>query len=319
MSSRSAILPDSQRLAQLVNGTSPLGQGPFWLINMLKFKPGGVEEYRKYAAAVKPLMEQVGAFCVFRLYDNVQTVINGDGVLPDWDGVFIGSYPSPEAFQKFSSSEAYRIAHKHRAVALEATEMYACAGSWATDATAAGFARGPTEKFDMGHMPEAELVAAEKAKDERRMAAIGGDPERFMAFLQDDRFAAGRVWMLNLLKYEPGKGKMFYSEYGARAQRHIGGTMKQGSGGGVQLRASPVFTLKGADYDDIAVMQYPSRMAFAGYAMGSDRKGDKTLDAGFVLRTAGLAVQGLVCLGPESDPDCVQDPRGPRLQATAKL
>merc|ERR1711924_143490 len=132
--------------------------------------------------------------------------------------------------------------------------------------------------------------------DSRRMAAIGGEPERFMGYLQDERFETGRVWMLNLLQYEPGKGKAFYMEYGMRAQSHIAG-MKQGSGGGMQMKASTVFTLKGTDYDDIAIMQYPSRMAFAGYAMGSDRKGDKTMSDGFVLRTAGLAVQGLICLG----------------------
>jgi hypothetical protein len=37
---------------------------------------------------------------------------------------------------------------------------------------------------------------------------------------------------------------------------------------------------------------------------------------GFVLRTAGLAVQTLICLGPESDPGAVQDPEGPEVLPT---
>ena len=43
------------------------------------------------------------------------------------------------------------------------------------------------------------------------MNAIGGNPESFMNYLQDPRFASGRVWQLNFLKYEPGdQGKYSY-------------------------------------------------------------------------------------------------------------
>lgn len=323
MSSNSALLPDRDRFQRFVKGDSPLGTGKFWLVNMLKFKEGGVAEYRKYEEAVKPLIEQAGGKCIFRLYENVATVIDGGGLVPDWDGVFIGEYPSPAAFGAFSTSEAYREAHKHRAAALENTEMYACQASWtsslsAGDTSADVKAISGIPDLDMDMLVPRRL-ADEKAKDKAAMKAISGNPAKFMRYLQDDRFASGRVWQLNFLKYEGGGRDKYYLEYGARAQGHISDTMKKGSGGGVQLVSRQVFALKGTEYNNIVIMQYPSREAFVNYAAGSDREGDKGMSDGFVLRTAGLAVQGLVCLGPEADAEAVQDPNGPILQPTSKL
>lgn len=322
MSKHSALMPEDDRYDRFVKGDSPLGTGRFWMVNLLKFKEGGAHEYRKYADAVIPLMDRAGGRCIFRLYDHVATVIDGGGLVPDWDGVFVGEYPSPAAYAAFATSEAYRKAHNHRAAALEATEMYACQAFWTSSASASWTGPQAEPNWDMDlSMPR--RLAAEKKHDKAAMMAIGeygkSVPEKIMRYAQDDRFASGRIWMLNLLKYESGDKAKYYYEYYARAQSHISGTMQEGSGGGVQMASQKVFALLGPEYDNIAIMQYPSKEAFFGYASGSDRKGNAGMSDGFMLRTAGLAVQGLVCLAPEADAEAVQDPNGPKVQPTSRL
>ena len=131
--------------------------------------------------------------------------------------------------------------------------------------------------------------------------------------------------MLNLLKYEPGDLAEYYLEYGARAQRHLSTSLaSDGPGAGIQMSAPVVFTLSAGapEYDNIVIMQYPSRTAFLSYAQGTARKEqNNSMEDGFVLRMAGLAIQGLVCLGPESDPHAIGDPDGPVLMSngSAKL
>lgn len=311
------LVPERDRYDLFVKGDSPLGNGRFWLVSMLKFQEGGVAEYRTYEAAVTPLLEQAGGKAIFRMYDHVATVVDGGGVVPDWDGIVIAEFASPSAFAAYVSSEAYRAAHKHRAAALQAMEMYACRAFWAGQgADEQGLKAQPNWDTDMS-VPR--RLADEKAKDDAAMKALNGSPEKVMAYFQDERFATGRVWQLNLLKYEGDGRDKYYAEYFARANAHIDGTMKKGSGGGIQVFSRGVFSLKGHEYDSLAIMQYPSREAFMGYALGSDRRGDAGMSDAFVLRTAGLAVQGLVSLGPEADAQAVRDPKGPVVRPASKL
>eukprot|EP00746_Dinoflagellata_sp_MGD_P042436 gnl/MRDRNA2_/MRDRNA2_202908_c0_seq1.p1 gnl/MRDRNA2_/MRDRNA2_202908_c0~~gnl/MRDRNA2_/MRDRNA2_202908_c0_seq1.p1 ORF type:complete len:311 (+),score=60.49 gnl/MRDRNA2_/MRDRNA2_202908_c0_seq1:70-1002(+) len=299
---------DRDRFEKFVSGQTVLGNERFWMVNFLKFKEGGLAEWMKYEQAVVPLMKAVDGKCVFRLYNSVKTVVDGGGLVPDWDGVFISEYPSPQAFKEFASSDEYNKVASRKSAALESIDMYACDGMWAsTKAANQAFQKvAPNMNLDMT-IPQ--KLAANKSKEQ--IVAISGNQEKFMEYVQDDRFESGRVWMLNLLKLEANN---YYAEYAARAQSHTKGSYsKEGSGGGIQFFTQRVFSLHGPEYDQIAIMQYPSRQAFLGYVLGSDRKGNKTMSDGFVLRTAGLAVQGLVCLGPDSDPDAVQDPNGPNL------
>ena len=79
----------------------------------------------------------------------------------------------------------------------------------------------------------------------------------------------------------------------------------QGHGGGAALLATQVHTLKGPAFDHIAIMRYPNREAFIGFAMGTGkadgegRPKDEIVAEGFRLREAGLAGQGLVCMRPD--------------------
>jgi len=291
------------------------------MMNMLKFKLGGAAEFKVYVAKITNQLKAVGGKPIFRLFDHVRTVINGGGLIPDWDGIFIVSFPSPAKFLEFSSSDEYKDAHRHRAAALEATEMYAMRAAWTTKTTrearsgsglAAAARRAPNWELDL---EEPRRLARSKTKEQMR--AISGSAEAFMKYLADDRFASGRVWQLNLLKMEPGEQGRFYAEYAARAQAHIGRMEASAAGavGGMRMASleNQVWSLRGPQWNHIAIMQYPSRQAFVGYAQGADRKGDQGMSDGFLLRTAGLAVQGLISLAPESDSEAMQDDEGPRL------
>ena len=111
--------------------------------------------------------------------------------------------------------------------------------------------------------------------------------------------------MLNFLQYEPPPGDQLYREYGARAQSKIGkmkGTEGSSRSGGLSLAAQKVHTLKGCPFDQIAIMCYPSLDAFVDYAVGrgNGETKDELVAEGFKLRQAGLAVQGLVCMVPDT-------------------
>lgn len=296
------IAADKSSMVSFLKGKASV-TGKFWLVNLLRFKPGGEEEYRRYADALKEPMAAVGARPIFASY-TCFTVVDGAGTIFPADGVFIGEYPSPAALIEMNKSKAYIDCHKHRAAALSDTAMYAIPPAW-------GAARDS--------MPQREANASIKAppsgKTKQQLEAINGEPGRFMAFMNDDRFEPAekpQVWMLNFLRFEPGEGKALYQEYGIRAQSHISSmkSNEQGQSGGLALMATSVHTLRGPQFDTIGIMRYPSRKDFLSYAMGqggaggSKKKGSvssasELVAEGFKLREAGLAVQGLVCMLPE--------------------
>ena len=86
--------------------------------------------------------------------------------------------------------------------------------------------------------------------------AVNPTPEQFEAFkaLPDN----GPVLMLNLLKFKPEGGQAEYMKYSAGVQPMI---VKHG--GKVVFMARTEFCLIGhADWDAVAVVQYPSKQAF---------------------------------------------------------
>ena len=130
-----------------------------------------------------------------------------------------------------------------------------------------------------------------------------------MQFFADERFGKGDIFMLNLLKYEPGNGKALYGVYARAATKKIGAMSPSKGGGatsGLKLLVDKVVCLKGTDFDSMAVMQYPSRQAFMAYAAANSTKAAKAANSGggtamataFRYREAGLKTQGLVCFTP---------------------
>ncbi len=91
--------------------------GPVVMLNLLRFKPGGRESYRRYAAAV-------GSTFLPRVGGEVLYFGNGDTPLvaeqgQAWDAVLIVRYPSRAAFSQMVADPEYQEVTHLRTEALE--------------------------------------------------------------------------------------------------------------------------------------------------------------------------------------------------------
>lgn len=304
---------DPARLAALLSGSTALGDGPIWLLTLLRLcSSEGCRSYQAYFDGLP--LQSVGAKAVLRMFDSVQVVIDGGGLVPDFNACTIVAYPSPAAMGGILG------AYPAPLHGVDTYEVHAFDGAWNPASSKAGLpAQATGSVLDMD-----EVRRLANAKDKQGLAQINGNPKVLMRYLQDMRFAMGRVWQLNLLKLEANP---FYAEYGKRASRVItnGGT---GGQGGIQFagKTKGCYTLAGAThYDFVAAMQYPNRDAFIRFAMSQTAVGSgagvkvtqeqaKAMAGGEerkALRTAGLAVQALICLGPDSAPGAIADPAAP--------
>jgi uncharacterized protein (DUF1330 family) len=77
----------------------------------------------RYGAEIAPLPQQAGA--TVRYVGSSPLYVIGDGERPWWDMVVMVEYPTPEAFLIMVTSEEYRVAHVHRAAALDRAELIA--------------------------------------------------------------------------------------------------------------------------------------------------------------------------------------------------
>jgi len=94
---------------------------PVVMMNLVKFKPdGGPAEYAKYAAAVAPLLKNVGGRVLFRASGAACFIGNAD-----WDAVFLVEYPNPAALMQMVQSDDYQAIHHHREAGLEGQVNYA--------------------------------------------------------------------------------------------------------------------------------------------------------------------------------------------------
>ena len=94
---------------------------PIVMVNLLKFKPdGGAEAYGRYAQAVGPLLQKVGAKSLFA--GRAATCLVGNG---DWDVIALVEYPKPQALLDMAASEEYRAIHHHREEGLVGQVNYA--------------------------------------------------------------------------------------------------------------------------------------------------------------------------------------------------
>lgn len=97
---------------------------PVVMLNLLKFAGDeGAASYQRYAAAVQPLLESVGAALVYA--GNVSRRIIGDDGAPTWDAIVVVRYPSRAAFLTMVTDPGYQEIHHHRAEALEYAELIA--------------------------------------------------------------------------------------------------------------------------------------------------------------------------------------------------
>lgn len=127
-----AIQPRPEQLQTFVENVP---KGPIYMLNLLKFKERaeyadgrdtdltGEQAYALYGAGVGNLIAELGGRMVFSGKMNVQLI--GDDDLA-WDTVAIVEYPSIEAFQGMTASDAYQDIHVHRAAGLEYQLLINC-------------------------------------------------------------------------------------------------------------------------------------------------------------------------------------------------
>lgn len=113
-----ALQPTGQQLKQFM---ALPDEGPIVMVNLLKFKPdGGAQEYAKYSAAVRPLLEKLDAKILFA--GRAEFCLIGEA---DWDMIALVQYPRKKALMQMVTSPEYQAIHHHRAKGLAGQVNYA--------------------------------------------------------------------------------------------------------------------------------------------------------------------------------------------------
>lgn len=124
MQVENAVYPESQQMQEFFGAPE---DGPFVMVNLLKFKPSaeyadgsdahltGREAYARYGEAVSRLVEGLGGRV---LYSGAVTGLMIGEVEDLWDMVALAEYPSLAAFQKMATSPEMRAIEHHRSAGL---------------------------------------------------------------------------------------------------------------------------------------------------------------------------------------------------------
>jgi uncharacterized protein (DUF1330 family) len=114
------IDPSEAQIQALVDAADD--PSPIVMVNLLAFNDeGGRDSYRRYAEAVQPHLDRVGATVLYA-GDARQTVI-GDADEPWWDQILLVQYPSRAKFLEMVADDGYRSIAHHRTAALETSAL----------------------------------------------------------------------------------------------------------------------------------------------------------------------------------------------------
>ena len=117
------IEPNEIQRAALLSAAADNDE-PVVMVNLLRFGPGGAENYRRYAIEVQPFLETVGATVLYA--GDASHVVAGDINEAWWNAIVVVRYPSRGAFVAMASNPDYqKKAHPHRVAALETTHLIA--------------------------------------------------------------------------------------------------------------------------------------------------------------------------------------------------
>lgn len=120
-----AVNPTSEQITAFFGAPE---DGPFVMVNLLKFKPKasypdgsdahltGAEAYARYGDAVAKLIEQNGGRV---RYSGRSTGLLLGECDPLWDAVALAEYPSCASFRAMISSPGYQALTRHRSAGLE--------------------------------------------------------------------------------------------------------------------------------------------------------------------------------------------------------
>ncbi|MGV9838372.1 DUF1330 domain-containing protein [Nocardia niigatensis] len=118
------IEPNQDQAAALMAAAAD-NSDPVVMINLLQFRPeDGGTNYQRYAQAVQPHLDAVGASVLYA--GDADQVVAGNIDQSWWDAIVVVRYPSRAAFLTMATSQEYQEqAHVHRAAALESTHLIA--------------------------------------------------------------------------------------------------------------------------------------------------------------------------------------------------
>ncbi|GAB3555390.1 uncharacterized protein (DUF1330 family) [Actinopolyspora lacussalsi] len=97
-----AVDPAADDLARVLD---EVPEGPFVMLNLLRFTPDGRSSYEEYSRRARPLLQRYGG----------EVIYVGDGTTPlvaeegqDWDAVLLVRYPDREAFSRMVADPEYQ-------------------------------------------------------------------------------------------------------------------------------------------------------------------------------------------------------------------
>ena len=108
-----SLYPTKEQIQALLADPTP---GPVVMLNLLRFKPGGEAAYRRYATAMRKIVEGRGGRFLWSGRVTAQTV--GDGG-EGFEIVGLVEYPSRKAFVEIATSPEVAAIGVHRAEGLE--------------------------------------------------------------------------------------------------------------------------------------------------------------------------------------------------------
>jgi uncharacterized protein (DUF1330 family) len=117
-----SLYPTKEQLQALLADPTP---GPVVMLNLLRFKPGGEAAYRRYAEAMRKIVEGRGGRFLWSGRATAQVIgAGGEG----FEVVGLVEYPSRKAFVEIATSPEVAAIGVHRSEGLE--------GQWLIAATA---------------------------------------------------------------------------------------------------------------------------------------------------------------------------------------
>ena len=96
------------------------GDGPIFMLNLLRYADGTGEAYAEYAVKAQPFLERVGGELLYA-GDCGTALVAPDG--HEWDAMLVVRYPSKEKFLEMLSIPEYLEVTKLRTKALDAAVL----------------------------------------------------------------------------------------------------------------------------------------------------------------------------------------------------
>ncbi|AKK30054.1 DUF1330 domain-containing protein [Mycobacterium sp. EPa45] len=124
MSTETRHIDATEAQVQTLVTAAQHNDSPVVMVNLLAFNDGaGRDSYLRYAQAVQPHLDRVGASIVY-VGDATHTVIGGEDA-PWWDTILLVQYPSRAKFLEMVLDPGYRDIAEYRTAALQTSGLIA--------------------------------------------------------------------------------------------------------------------------------------------------------------------------------------------------